>query len=268
MLRGQHKHGRSTRLHSNKLHQTCRPVNQFEHVCVEECPLTTRHTANRSGDSCEESQRLSFGGSAPRRPKQEAGPRQDAAKEAAGTLQSRTRESRSHPHSGEPTGEPSPQRERTGQDDDVMTSTHSGWRGRRWCWSVQQTTRQRVPPCTIAGDRAEQSPTKGAVCRPSRHRLSDKVFPATHESGNTRGTAEFTTRPRVKQPSSGDNALYTRSARRGGERVVLGTTRPRAAREEACGKRTRGSARGRANSLSVSTLESHGVPWRAAHGVP
>ena len=23
----------------------CRPVNQFEHVCVEECPLTTRHTA-------------------------------------------------------------------------------------------------------------------------------------------------------------------------------------------------------------------------------
>ena len=42
----QHKHGRSTRLHNrNRLHQTCRPVNQFEHVCVEECPLTTRHTA-------------------------------------------------------------------------------------------------------------------------------------------------------------------------------------------------------------------------------
>ena len=124
------------------------------------------------------------------------------------------------------------------------------------------------PPWTIAGNRAEQSPTKGAVCRPSRHRLSDKVFPATHESGNTRGMAELTTRPRVKQPSSGDNALYTRSARRGGERVVLGTTRPRAAREEACGKRTRRSVRGLANSSSVSTLESHGVPWRAAHGVP
>ena len=46
LLRGQHKHGRrSTRLHNNRLHQTCRPVNQFEHVCVEECPLTTRHTA-------------------------------------------------------------------------------------------------------------------------------------------------------------------------------------------------------------------------------
>ena len=44
-LRVQHKHGRSTRLHNNRLHQTCRRVNQFEHVCVEECPLTTRHTA-------------------------------------------------------------------------------------------------------------------------------------------------------------------------------------------------------------------------------
>ena len=61
MLRGQHKHGRSTRLHSNRLHQTCRPVNQFEHVCVEKCPLTTRHTAKRSGDSCGESHRSSAG---------------------------------------------------------------------------------------------------------------------------------------------------------------------------------------------------------------
>ena len=33
-------------LHNNdRLHKTCRPVNQFEHVCVEKCPLTTRHTA-------------------------------------------------------------------------------------------------------------------------------------------------------------------------------------------------------------------------------
>ena len=50
---------------------------------------------------------LSFSGSAPRRPKQEAGPRQDAAKEAAGTSVARA-ESRSHPHSGEPTGELKP----------------------------------------------------------------------------------------------------------------------------------------------------------------
>ena len=63
-LGGQHKHGRrSTRLHNNRL--TCRLVNQFEHVCVEECLQPTA-----SGDSCEESQRLSFGGSAPRRPQQ------------------------------------------------------------------------------------------------------------------------------------------------------------------------------------------------------
>ena len=29
-----------------------RSINQFEHLCVERCPLTTRHTARRSGDSC------------------------------------------------------------------------------------------------------------------------------------------------------------------------------------------------------------------------
>ena len=45
----------------NRLHQTCRPVDQFEHVCVEECPLITRHAAKRSGDSCGESHRASAG---------------------------------------------------------------------------------------------------------------------------------------------------------------------------------------------------------------
>ena len=44
--------GGAERLHNNRLHQTCRPVNQLRHVCVERCPLTTRHTAARSGDSC------------------------------------------------------------------------------------------------------------------------------------------------------------------------------------------------------------------------
>ena len=34
----------------NRLHQTCRPVNQYTHV--EKRPLTTRHTARRSRDSC------------------------------------------------------------------------------------------------------------------------------------------------------------------------------------------------------------------------
>ena len=62
----------STGDNKNRLHQTCRPVNQFEHVCVEKCPLTMRHTAIRGGDSCGESQRLSFGGSAPRRPKRDS----------------------------------------------------------------------------------------------------------------------------------------------------------------------------------------------------
>ena len=40
--------GGAERLHSNRLHQTCRPVNQLRHVCVEKCPLTTRHVATRT----------------------------------------------------------------------------------------------------------------------------------------------------------------------------------------------------------------------------
>ena len=68
LLRGQHKHGRSKKLHSNRLHQTCGLVNQQRHVCVEKCPLTMSHVAKRSGDSFGESQQ-SFGGIETRRPR-------------------------------------------------------------------------------------------------------------------------------------------------------------------------------------------------------
>ena len=45
-------------------------TGQSMHSCLRrEVPLTTRHTAKRSGDSCGESQRLSFGGRALQRPK-------------------------------------------------------------------------------------------------------------------------------------------------------------------------------------------------------
>ena len=53
-------------------------------ACVEKCPLTMRHIAKRSGDSCGESQRLSFGGTAAQRPKRKAKPRQHLAGPAAG----------------------------------------------------------------------------------------------------------------------------------------------------------------------------------------
>ena len=43
---------------------------QSAQACLRrEVPTDTRHTARRSGDSCGESQRLSFGGTAARRPK-------------------------------------------------------------------------------------------------------------------------------------------------------------------------------------------------------
>ena len=84
------------------------------------------------------------------------------------------------------------------------------------------------PPWTIAGNRAEQSPTKGAVCRPSRLRLQRRGVPSDAQEWPQ-------TRHGGVHDQPGDNALYTRSARRGGERVVLSHTRPRAARE-ACGR--------------------------------
>ena len=48
--------GGAERLHNNRLHQTCRPVNQLRHVCVEKCPLTTRHVAHKhaAGTAAEE----------------------------------------------------------------------------------------------------------------------------------------------------------------------------------------------------------------------
>ena len=38
---GQHGHGESRQ----RLHQTCSKVNQYVRVCVEMCPVTTRHEA-------------------------------------------------------------------------------------------------------------------------------------------------------------------------------------------------------------------------------
>ena len=51
-VRPAHTRGGAAQLHNNRLHQTCRPVNQYTHVCVERCPLTMRHAAERSRDSC------------------------------------------------------------------------------------------------------------------------------------------------------------------------------------------------------------------------
>ena len=67
--------GGAERLHNNRLHQTCGPVNQLRHVCVEKCPLTTRHVATRTlrGPLREErvliTLKKSFDGIATRRPK-------------------------------------------------------------------------------------------------------------------------------------------------------------------------------------------------------
>ena len=84
------------------------------------------------------------------------------------------------------------------------------------------------------------------------------------KSGHKHGMAEFTTSLKTT-PS-------TRAAR-GGEGsewcwLQPDHTQPRAAREEACGREHVGQHVDGRTARRKATLESHGVPWRAAHGVP
>ena len=124
-------HGRATQ----RVHQTSRPLNQCRHVCVEKCPLTTRHVATRSRDSCGSERQCTC--SQESRLLQRI--RRDRDPEAE-------RKVRSHPHSG-----PSRERTRAGwrreRDDqsnralESATSTCSTRRGKRSaCWSSSQPT--------------------------------------------------------------------------------------------------------------------------------
>ena len=174
-----HKHGRSTRLHSNKLHQTCRPVNQFEHVLRRGVP------ADHEAHSQPKRRQLRRVATTELRrectPEAEAGCR-TTARRSERKLRERSRaEHASHDHIHTPVnplGNQALSASGPDRNDDVMTSTHSGWRGRRWCWSVQQTTRQRVPRGRSRETEQSKARRKAQVCRRSRHRLSDKVFPA------------------------------------------------------------------------------------------
>ena len=60
------------------------------------------------------------------------------------------------------------------------------------------------PPWTIAGNRAEQSPTKGAVCRPSRPRLQRRGVPSDAQEWPQTRHGGVHDQPEV-------NALHTRS---------------------------------------------------------
>ena len=177
---------------NDRLHQTCRPVSQFEHVCVEECPLTTRHTAERRGDSCGESHRAS------------AGVHPGGRNEESQTMAT---------NHDRPTRRCSEQTRAERRHGKTSGTRPGGEEGPLW---------------TIAGNRTEQSRTKGAVCRPSRLRLQRRGVPSDAQEWPQTRHGGVHDQPR-------DNALHTRSARRGEERVVLSHTRPCAARE-ACGR--------------------------------
>ena len=113
-------------------------------------------------------------------------------------------------------------------------------------------------------NRAESD--EGAVCRPSRHRLSNEVFPATHRTVTRRRPcrddlhAQWLEGTQTTRQSSGTTPS-TRAARGGEEEsewcwVQPDHTKPRAARAEACGKRsTRRSVREENTWVSTWTRE-------------
>ena len=122
------------RVRAEGLYQQDQPVNQLEHVCVERCPLTMKHVAKRSGDSCGSERR-----SHPRAkttltelwrgrdPEAEAGSRTTAGRSgnSCRSQSSQALEPRSHPHSGPQQG-----------------ADQRGWR--------REATEER-PPCSAPG---------------------------------------------------------------------------------------------------------------------
>ena len=160
--------------------QTRRLVNQYVRVCVEMCPLPTRHTAKRSGDSCEARERLDETSRVEMTPQlwRDCSPEAEAENEA-----------RSYPHAG-------PQRERT----------TAGWRRERE--QPERPSSGRLPRSTRGGGEwclLEQQPVsgpraaRGSVRQERRHFRSDRgsrwnertMKKATHsgqKSGPTAGS--------------------------------------------------------------------------------
>ena len=146
-------------------------TGQSIRACLRRGVPADHEAHSRSGDSCEESQRLSFGGSRPRRPKEgKARPWQRTTIAPHADAQGeQTRAERRH---------------------GMTSGTRPGG--------------EEGPPWTIAGNRAEQSPTKGAVCRPSRLRLQRRSVPSDAQEWPQTRHGGVHDQPEV-------NALHTRS---------------------------------------------------------
>ena len=106
----------------------------------------------------------------------------------------------------------------------TVTSTHSGWRGRRWRWSVQQTNQHNDEPEQPSSGEAcgrehvGQQVDKQTPCRRRRRAMEchGGWLMECHDDRKRR-----TRESNVALEDLEETALYTRSARRG-ETVVLG----------------------------------------------
>ena len=124
------------------------------------CPLTMKHVAKRSGDSCGSERR-----SHPRAkttltelwrgrdPEAEAGSRTTAGRSgnSCRSQSSQALEPRSHPHSGPQQG--ADQRGWRREATEERPPMLSAWRGNKWCWSVQQNTQHNANQSSRALER-------------------------------------------------------------------------------------------------------------------
>ena len=140
------------KLHSNRLHQTCGPVNQQRHVCVEKCQAQRRQLRRVATEL-----------------RRDRDPEAEAKHAKHGRI--RTQISYLSRMTSDRGGE------------ETVTSTHSGWRGRRCCWSVQQTTQHNdVPEQPSAGEACGREHVGQHVDRQTACRKKKGSREATPES--------------------------------------------------------------------------------------
>ena len=184
-----------TEKEQRRLHQTRRLVNQYVRVCVEMCPLPTRHTAKRSGDSCEARARLDETSRVQMTPQlwRDCSPEAEAENEA-----------RSHPHAG-------PQREQT----------TAGWRRERE--QPERPSSGQLPRSTRGGGEwclLEQQPVRGP--RAARGSVRQERKRQRSDRGSRWNERRMKRATRSGQKSSGPTAGSRRRAGpTAGERAVL-----------------------------------------------
>ena len=119
-------------------------------------------------------------------------------------------------------------RDRGGEE--TVTSTHSGWRGRRWRWSVQQTKSTRAVELWRSARKRTRGSARGQANSLSKTRARMKRRRRAMECHGDR--KRRTRESNVALQDLEKTTLSTRAARGGGRQWCWETTRPRASEHD------------------------------------